>query len=81
MTHIENTESHPKRSTGTRVFLLIASAVTSLIAIGLVAFDFDQGTLLLTEAGSKRRASLHVVGGSAGLAFNLFWLRADGSGW
>ena len=38
MTHIENTESHPKRSTGTRVFLLVASAVTSLIAIGLVAF-------------------------------------------
>jgi formamidopyrimidine-DNA glycosylase len=36
--------------------------------IGLAAFDFDQGTLLLTEAGSKRRASLHVVGGSAGLA-------------
>ena len=38
MTRIENTESHPKRSTGTRVFLLIASAVTSLIAIGLLAF-------------------------------------------
>jgi formamidopyrimidine-DNA glycosylase len=36
--------------------------------IGLAAFDFDEGTLLLTEAGSKRRASLHVVDGSAGLA-------------
>jgi formamidopyrimidine-DNA glycosylase len=36
--------------------------------IGLAAFDFDEGTLLLTEAGSKRRASLHVVRGSAGLA-------------
>jgi formamidopyrimidine-DNA glycosylase len=36
--------------------------------IGLAAFDFDEGTLLLTEAGSKRRASLHVVAGSAGLA-------------
>lgn len=33
--------------------------------IGLAAFDFDGGTLLLTEAGSKRRASLHVVAGGA----------------
>jgi formamidopyrimidine-DNA glycosylase len=30
--------------------------------IDLAAFDFATGTLLLTEAGSKRRASLHVVG-------------------
>ena len=29
---------------------------------GLAAFDFADGTLLLTEAGSKRRASLHLVG-------------------
>ncbi|MCA8923873.1 MAG: formamidopyrimidine-DNA glycosylase [Planctomycetes bacterium] len=35
---------------------------------GLAAFDLPQGTLLLTEAGSKRRASLHVVQGEAGLA-------------
>lgn len=28
--------------------------------LGLAAFDFDAGTLILTEAGSKRRASLHV---------------------
>ncbi|MGB5166875.1 MAG: DNA-formamidopyrimidine glycosylase family protein [Acidimicrobiia bacterium] len=28
---------------------------------GLAAFDFTGGTLLLTEAGSKRRASVHVV--------------------
>ena len=28
---------------------------------GLAAFDFTEGTLLLTEAGSKRRASIHVV--------------------
>jgi formamidopyrimidine-DNA glycosylase len=27
----------------------------------LAAFDFESGTLLLTEAGTKRRASLHVV--------------------
>jgi formamidopyrimidine-DNA glycosylase len=29
--------------------------------IGLAAFDFVDGTLLLTEAGSRRRASLHLV--------------------
>jgi formamidopyrimidine-DNA glycosylase len=28
---------------------------------GLAAFDFPSGTLLLTEAGTKRRASLHLV--------------------
>ena len=31
--------------------------------LGLAAFDFPNGTLLLTEAGSKRRASLHIVRG------------------
>ncbi|MCE9594199.1 MAG: formamidopyrimidine-DNA glycosylase [Planctomycetes bacterium] len=36
--------------------------------LGLVAFDFDRGTLLLTEAGTKRRASLHAVRGRAALA-------------
>lgn len=35
---------------------------------GLAAFDFESGTLLLTEAGSKRQASLHVVRGEAALA-------------
>jgi len=35
--------------------------------IGLAAFDFPTGTLLLTEAGSKKRASLHVVRGEAAL--------------
>lgn len=34
----------------------------------LAAFDFEAGSLLLTEAGSERRASLHVVEGEAGLA-------------
>lgn len=28
---------------------------------GLAAFDFAPGTLILTEAGTKRRASLHMV--------------------
>jgi formamidopyrimidine-DNA glycosylase len=36
--------------------------------LGLAAFDLDHGTLLLTEAGSKKRASLHLVRGVAGLA-------------
>jgi formamidopyrimidine-DNA glycosylase len=31
--------------------------------IGLAAFDFANGTLTLTEAGTKKRASLHVVRG------------------
>src|SRR3979490_1237586 len=35
---------------------------------GLAAFDFTNGTLLWTEAGSKKRASLHVVAGEAGLS-------------
>ena len=36
--------------------------------IGLAAFDFEEGTLVLTEAGSKRRASLHLVVGESALA-------------
>src|SRR5213594_1962284 len=35
--------------------------------LGLAAFDFPTGTLLLTEAGSKKRASLHLVEGKAAL--------------
>jgi formamidopyrimidine-DNA glycosylase len=33
----------------------------------LAAFDFPDGSLVLTEAGTKRRASLHVVKGEAAL--------------
>jgi formamidopyrimidine-DNA glycosylase len=33
----------------------------------LAAFDFSHGSLVLTEAGSKRRASLHIVAGEAAL--------------
>lgn len=36
--------------------------------ITLAAFAFDDGVLYLTEAGSKRRASLHYVAGEAELA-------------
>lgn len=35
--------------------------------IRLAAFDFDPGTLVLTEAGTKKRASLHLVSGQAAL--------------
>jgi formamidopyrimidine-DNA glycosylase len=35
--------------------------------IGLAAFDFSTGTLLLTEAGTKRRAALEAVRGEAAL--------------
>jgi formamidopyrimidine-DNA glycosylase len=36
--------------------------------VGLAAFDFPEGTLLVTEAGSRKQASLHVVRGGAALA-------------
>src|SRR3954469_25421040 len=36
--------------------------------VGLAAFDFSTGTLVLTEAGSKRRASLYLVRGEDELA-------------
>lgn len=36
--------------------------------IGQAAFDFPNGTLLLTEAGTKKRASLHLIRGETALA-------------
>ncbi len=36
--------------------------------IDLAAFHFAQGTMMVTEAGSKKRASLHLVCGREGLA-------------
>ncbi len=41
-----------------------AAATRNLLA----ALDFDDGSLLLTEAGTKRRASLHIVQGADALA-------------
>ncbi len=35
--------------------------------LGLAAFDFPNGTLLFTEASTKKRASIHVVRGEAAL--------------
>ena len=36
--------------------------------VGLFALDFEHGSLILTEAGTKRQASLYVVGGREALA-------------
>ena len=36
--------------------------------VGLLALDFEHGSLILTEAGTKRQASLHVVDGADALA-------------
>ena len=36
--------------------------------VGLLALDFPHGTLILTEAGTRRQASLHVVHGRDALA-------------
>jgi formamidopyrimidine-DNA glycosylase len=36
--------------------------------VGLAAFDFEHGSLIFTEASKKKRASLHLVRGRAGLA-------------
>jgi formamidopyrimidine-DNA glycosylase len=38
------------------------------VKIGLAAFDFTSGTMLLTESATRKRASLHVVRGEAALA-------------
>jgi formamidopyrimidine-DNA glycosylase len=44
-------------------------SVTALTTrTSLAAFDFPNGTLLLTEAGSKKRASLHLVRGEEAVA-------------
>jgi formamidopyrimidine-DNA glycosylase len=36
--------------------------------VGLAAFDFPEGALIFTEASPKKRASIHLVAGRAGLA-------------
>ena len=36
--------------------------------VGLLAIDFEHGTLVLTEAGTRRQASLYVVAGADALA-------------
>jgi formamidopyrimidine-DNA glycosylase len=49
-------------------FLWKAAGAPLTNRIALAAFDFESGTLILTEAGTQKRASIHVVAGSAGLA-------------
>jgi formamidopyrimidine-DNA glycosylase len=49
-------------------FLWTAAGAPLTNRIALAAFDFESGTLILTEAGTQKRASIHVVAGSAGLA-------------
>jgi formamidopyrimidine-DNA glycosylase len=44
-------------------FKWLASGAKIPGKLGLAAFDFSTGTLLLTEAGSKRRASIHLFRG------------------
>jgi len=44
-----------------------AEGTKSPAKVGLASFDFPTGTLLLTEASTKKRASLYVVAGEAGL--------------
>src|SRR5690348_924739 len=48
---------------------------------GLAAFDFPAGTLVLTEAGTRKRASLHLAEGEPGLrALDPGGLEVLGSG-
>ena len=44
-----------------------AEGTKSPAKVGLASFHFPTGTLLLTEASTKKRASLYVVAGEAGL--------------
>jgi formamidopyrimidine-DNA glycosylase len=47
--------------------------------VGLLALDFENGTLILTEAGSKRQASLHVVQGEGkACSTRSWWTRGNG---
>lgn len=57
------------------IHLMIAGRFRWLVAgakppgkLALAAFEFADGTLVLTEAGTKRRAALHVIQGKAQLA-------------
>ena len=48
-------------------FRWLASGAKIPGKLGLAAFDFANGSLILTEAGSKRRASIHIVRGEEAL--------------
>ena len=64
---LRHAQGRPEPSRGTtRSGQLTRAAMPG--KIGLAAFDFPTGTLLFTEAGSKRQASIHLVHGGDGLA-------------
>jgi formamidopyrimidine-DNA glycosylase len=48
-------------------FKWLASGAKIPGKLGLAAFDFDSGTLLLTEAATKKRASIHLLRGEEAL--------------
>jgi formamidopyrimidine-DNA glycosylase len=48
-------------------FLWKAAGAPLTNKIALAAFDFESGTLILTEAGTQKRASIHLVQGAGGL--------------
>jgi formamidopyrimidine-DNA glycosylase len=48
-------------------FLWKARGAPMTNKIALAAFDFDAGTLILTEAGTQKRASIHLVHGAEAL--------------
>lgn len=48
-------------------FLWKASGAPLTNKISLAAFDFETGSLILTEAGTQKRASIHLVRGEEGL--------------
>jgi len=52
---------------GVAARLAKTTRASSKYKLELAAFQFDNGTLWLTEAGTQRRASLHLVAGEAGL--------------
>lgn len=48
--------------------------------LGLAAFDFESGTLILTEASTKKRASIHLVQGEVALSsFDRGGLELEGA--
>jgi formamidopyrimidine-DNA glycosylase len=49
-------------------FRWLARAAAIPGKVGLAAFDFDHGSLIVTEAGTRKQASLHVVRGAAAVA-------------
>ena len=46
---------------------LDVSAGARRILLALAAFDFEDGTLILTEDSTKKRAAIHLVRGDEGL--------------